>query len=75
MIAGRIDPAACVACGLCERLAPALFRVILHRVAVLRLGPRIPASLEERAWWAAEACPTGAIHLSQVPAGGSEGEC
>lgn len=73
MTAGQIDPALCVACGLCERLAPGLFRVIRHRVAVLRPGPRIPAPLEERAWWAAEACPTGAIRLRRVAPHGVEG--
>lgn len=62
---GWIDHGACVVCGLCERLAPAVFRVVGHRVAVVRDGGRIPPEAAEAAWWAAEACPTGAIRLSE----------
>lgn len=55
-----VDPERCIACGLCERLAPALFAVAGHALAWPRPGPVAGADLE-LALETAETCPTEAI--------------
>lgn len=55
-------PERCIACGTCQRLAPHLFAIAGHRLAVPRAalvdGPDADEALET-----ALACPTEAIQL------------
>lgn len=53
----------CIACGLCERVAPDLFAVRDHTLAV-PLMASVNGSDLERAYEAAEECPTEAIALT-----------
>lgn len=61
-----ILPDRCIACGLCERLAPDLFAVTDHRVAVALAGG-VDAEDLELAYEIAEECPTEAIVLTAEP--------
>lgn len=64
-----VNPITCVAHGLCAELFPEWIRLDPWGYPIVRPGP-IPDELLPHARRAAAACPTLAILLRDVPAGG-----
>ena len=59
-----VDPNLCDGHGLCERKAPAVFRLGTHDTAVV-LQETLPEGLREVMEEAATWCPKGAIHVEE----------
>lgn len=60
MMAYRVDPDACIACGLCPTLAPGVFEITDAGVAEAVNQPQ-PGQTEQ-AKEAMDSCPVSAIH-------------
>lgn len=57
-----VDRQACVRCGLCPAICPAVF-TIAERESARAVTPQVPEEAKAAAQKAADSCPTGAITL------------
>jgi len=57
-----VDKDLCIACGVCESIAPEVFSLETEPYAVVLLDP-VPEELEDLVREAAENCPEGAIEI------------
>ncbi|MBI4926916.1 MAG: ferredoxin [Anaerolineae bacterium] len=59
-----VDPDTCLGCGICETIAPNVFKLGSDPVAVVLLDP-VPAGEEANVREAMDACPEQAISIEE----------
>ncbi len=59
-----VDREACIGCGLCVEICPAVFELDDEDIAVVKTDP-VPAEAEAACRQAADACPQAAIEITE----------
>lgn len=59
-----VDRDACIGCGLCESICPAVFEIDEESIALVLLNP-VPADAEDCTRQAEDDCPVEAISIEE----------
>ncbi len=60
----KVNPDLCIGCGSCTQICPEVFEMVGDKSVVKKDVPLNDPTVQEKARMAAEACPAGAVEIT-----------